>query len=332
VTQSNDATAIGVAKNDNETEQTIDQSQTGGGYGSDYLQVAGQASWSGQRADADAFALQAGASNLNTPVRVLSPGHDGDVSQSNSSTAIAAGLNFNKTDQTIRQSQTGGGHGSLYLQAAGQEAWNGQWAGAKALALQFGASNTNAPVRVGSPGGGGSVEQSNDVTALAIAANLNATDQSIGQSQSGGGFGALYLQAAGQRSSSWQGASAGAFAAQLGASNEHIPVRVGSPGSCRCMNDHTPVRGGSPGSCRCGNDHIQVRGGSPGLCRCLVDQSNSVGSVAAGLNFNKTDQDIQMSQVGGHGSLYLQAAGQDDWAWQLGHAFAFALGGGMHNR
>ena len=104
VTQSNDATAVGIAKNDNETKQSIDQSQPGG-YGSDYTQIAGQKADNKQKADADATAVQIKPSNTAASIRVLSPGHDGDVTQSNSTTAIAAALNDNETKQSIDQTQ-----------------------------------------------------------------------------------------------------------------------------------------------------------------------------------------------------------------------------------
>ena len=104
VTQSNDATAVGIAKNDNETKQSIDQTQPGG-YGSDYTQVAGQKAKNEQKADADATAVQLKPSNTASSIRVLSPGDDGDVEQSNSTTAIAAGLNDNETKQSIDQTQ-----------------------------------------------------------------------------------------------------------------------------------------------------------------------------------------------------------------------------------
>jgi hypothetical protein len=225
VTQSNDATALGIAKNDNETKQSIDQVQ-GGGSGSDYLQVAGQEAKNDQKADADAFALQVKPSNENAPVRVLSKGDDGDVSQSNSTTAIAAALNDNDTKQSIDQIQGGGrGHGSDYVQVAGQGSWNRQKADADATAIQLGASNENAPVRVLSPNHGrkkgdhgrkkgdhgremgGSVEQSNDVTALAVGLNANETRQYLDQRQAGSG--PLYLQVGGQ--GSWTDQRAGAM-------------------------------------------------------------------------------------------------------------------------
>ena len=212
VTQSNDATALGIAKNDNETKQSIDQIQ-GGGSGSDYLQVAGQEADSHQKADADAFALQVKPSNVNAPVRVLSRGDDGDVTQSNDAAAIAAALNDNETKQSIDQTQGGGrGHGADYVQVAGQGSWSRQKADADAAAIQLGASNENAPVRVGSPSrGGGSVEQSNSVGALGLALNRNETRQSLEQRQLG--YGSLYLQVGGQ--GSWTEQRGGAMTLAL---------------------------------------------------------------------------------------------------------------------
>ena len=144
---------------------------------------------------------------------MLSPGNDGKVTQSNSTTAVAAALNANKTDQSIDQSQTGGGHGGSYLQVAGQGAWSKQDADAGAAAFQFGASNENTPIREGSPGGGGSVEQSNEVTALAAALNLNETCQRLMQSQTGHGSDSLQVSGQGswddQRGGAWSRAIQG---------------------------------------------------------------------------------------------------------------------------
>ena len=134
---------------------------------------------------------------------MLSPGNDGDVSQSNNATAVGIAANGNKTDQSIEQSQ--GGHssapsdarkpdeksgygsdkGSDYTQIAGQEASNKQDADADATAVQLKPSNSNQSIRVLSPGNDGDVSQSNNATAVGIAANGNKTDQSIEQSQGG---------------------------------------------------------------------------------------------------------------------------------------------------
>ena len=231
VTQSNDATAVGIAANGNKTQQSIDQSQAGsGGYGSDYAQIAGQEAGNYQKADADATAVQVKPTNSVDSIRVLSPGDDGDVTQSNSTTALAAALNLNDTDQSIDQQQSGSGHGSDYLQVAGQGNWSGQQADADSTAIQLGAKNEYNPVRVLSPNGkeekhgkgeksedakpanGGSVEQSNSVAALGLALNLNKTYQTLNQTQSGRG--SAGLQVGGQGSWSSQYGSADAFGLQ----------------------------------------------------------------------------------------------------------------------
>ena len=59
-------------------------------------QVAGQAAPSGQTADGTGSAYQSGASNNAGSIRVLSPGNDGAVTQSNSTTAAALAANANK--------------------------------------------------------------------------------------------------------------------------------------------------------------------------------------------------------------------------------------------
>ena len=141
VSQSNDATAVGIAANGNKTDQSIEQSQ--GGHSAaprDARKIPmrspvttratarttrrsrGPEASSKQDADANATAVQVKPSNSNQSIRVLSPGNDGKVSQSNSTTAVAAALNANKTDQSIDQSQMGGGRGGSYLQVAGQGA------------------------------------------------------------------------------------------------------------------------------------------------------------------------------------------------------------------
>jgi hypothetical protein len=326
VSQSNSATAIGIAANLNETDQTTDQSQGGSGYGSDATQVAGQEASNHQDADADATAVQLKPSNTASSIRVLSPGNGGDVSQSNSTTAVAAGLNANKTDQSIDQSQGGAsapamlgektdrkdpGKGSDATQIAGQKATNSQTADADATAVQVKPSNTASSIRVLSPGNDGDVSQSNSATAVGIAANANWTDQSIDQSQGGSyepscirceypggksGHGSDSTQIAGQEASNHQDADANATAVQLKPSNTNQSIRVLSPG-----NDGD------------------------------VSQSNSTTALAAALNLNKTDQSIDQSQAGAGGGSYLQVAGQGAWSKQDADAGATALQFGASN-
>ena len=295
VSQSNAATAVGIAANGNSTDQSTDQSQGGGGYGSDQQQVAGQEASNEQTADADATAVQIKPSNTASSIRVLSPGNGGNVSQSNSTTAVAAGLNGNKTDQSVDQSQGGGmapttlreddgygkskpDKGSDGTQIAGQSATNNQSADADATAVQVKPSNSASSIRVLSPGNDGDVSQSNAATAVGIAANGNWTDQSIDQSQGSGsmapvrgeypgaksGYGSDATQVAGQEASNEQTADADATAVQIKPSNTASSIRVLSPGN----------------------------GGN-------VSQSNSTTAVAAGLNGNKTDQSVDQSQGGG---------------------------------
>jgi hypothetical protein len=181
-------------------------------------QTAGQIATNDQSAQASAASGQVAPQNTNVNVRVLSPGGNGSVDQSNSSTAAAIGANANLTGQDISQ---GGGSS----QQAGQEADSGQGAAASAASGQVNPQNTNVDVRVLSPGDDGSVSQANTSTAAALAGNLNATGQEIGQ------YGDPSGQTAGQAAGNWQGAQAGAVSAQLGPSNTNAGASVLSPGN-----------------------------------------------------------------------------------------------------
>ncbi|HJX76153.1 MAG TPA: hypothetical protein VJ247_07325, partial [Gaiella sp.] len=322
--QSNDATAVGIAANGNKTDQSIDQSQgtekepvvaedAKSVYpsGSSSTQIAGQSADNRQSADADAKAVQVKPTNTASSIRVLSPGDDGDVTQSNNATGLAVALNGNKTEQSIDQSQGGAPYepartedakrvdpsGSSYTQIAGQSAENKQSADADATAVQIKPSNTASSIRVLSPGDDGDVTQSNDATAVGIAANGNKTEQSIDQSQAGvGGYGSDYAQIAGQEAGNYQKADADATAVQVKPSNTASSIRVLSPGD--------------------DGD---------------VTQSNSTTALAAALNLNHTDQSIDQQQSGGHGSDYLQVAGQGAWSGQHADADATAIQLGAKN-
>jgi hypothetical protein len=324
VTQSNNATGLAAALNGNKTDQSIDQSQGGAPKepakaedaksvypsGSSYTQIAGQSADSKQSADADAKAVQIKPSNDATSIRVLSPGDDGDVTQSNNATALGIAANGNETSQSTTQSQSGSGYGSDYAQIAGQEAGSYQKADADATAVQVKPTNTATSIRVLSPGDDGDVTQSNNATALAAALNLNDTEQTIDQQQTGSGHGSDYLQIAGQGAWSGQHADADAKAIQLGAKNEYTPVRVGSPNG----------KDKKHGKDEHGKDAKKApHGGS-------VEQSNSVGAFGLALNLNKTHQPLKQSQTG-HGSSGLQVGGQGVWSGQDASADAFGLQG-----
>ncbi len=329
VTQSNNATGLAAALNGNKTDQSIDQSQGGAPYeaakaedaksvypsGSSYTQIAGQSADNKQSADADATAVQIKPTNTATSIRVLSPGDDGDVTQSNNAVALGIAANGNKTSQSTTQSQSGSGYGSDYTQIAGQEAGNYQKADADATAVQVKPTNTVTSIRVLSPGDDGDVTQSNNAVALGAALNLNDTEQTIDQQQTGSGHGSDYLQVAGQGAWSGQKADVDATAIQLGAKNEYTPIRVGSPNG-KDRKKH--------GKDEHSKDAKTSHGGS-------VEQSNSVGAFGLALNLNKTHQPLRQSQTG-HGSSGLQVGGQGAWSWQDASADVFGLQGVMRSK
>ena len=295
VSQSNSADAGALAANGNLTHQDVDQTQSGapcgcGSHGGG-TQVAGQANDSDQSAAAGAIAAQKRPSNTAVGIRVLSPGDDGDVDQSNDATAKAGAVNLNGTGQSIDQSQGGSGG----TQVAGQKNTSDQSAHAGAVAVQEKPSNTAVGIRVLSPGDGGDVDQSNSADAGALAANGNLTHQDIDQTQGGGapcGCGYGGTQVAGQSNGNWQAAGAVAVAAQDRPSNEAVGIRVLSPGD--------------------DGD---------------VSQSNSADAGALAANGNVTHQDIDQTQGGGYpcgcGAGGTQVAGQASSSGQ--HAFGFGL-------
>jgi hypothetical protein len=245
VTQSNSSEATSNAGNANTTTQSAEQNAGGDcrcKHG-DVLQVIGQANHNDQRAESDATSKQVKPSNSNIAVRVLSPGKDGDVSQSNSSEATSESGNANATEQRAAQRVGGvaaplerelercGCKGGDVIQAIGQANGSSQQAHADATSTQKGAENLNVPVRVLSPGHGGSVEQSNSSAADANAGNRNATSQSATQ-QAGGArcgcrHGDLVIQAIGQENGNRQAADADATSEQWWPSNANAPLSIG---------------------------------------------------------------------------------------------------------
>ncbi len=172
VAQSNEASSNATAGNANGTKQTAGQDQAGGSG----LQVIGQSGSNAQDALSLALTLQKGASNENTPVRDLSEGDDGDVSQSNAASSDAAAGNANGTEQSAGQTQAGTCCNADGSQIIGQSADNDQSAAALSATVQENPSNSNIPVRVLSPGNDGSVSQSNEATSNATAAKPERND------------------------------------------------------------------------------------------------------------------------------------------------------------
>ena len=269
VKQVNDSSAKSAAGNKNETNQNAEQgsgsgsapvlSTCGGGcgdHGGPAVQDAEQSAHSDQSATSSATSEQDHPSNVNIPVRIGSSGDDGRVTQINSSSAVSAAGNLNSTDQSVEQSAGGSGSGSA-VQYADQKAGNKQDATSNATSHQSGASNANYPVRIGSSGGGGSVTQVNDSSAISAAGNKNDTNQTAVQDAGGpvvkmlplsescsercdkpshdgcdtcGGGGGPVVQDAKQKAYNDQTADSSATSTQCCAQNTNAPVRIKSEG------------------------------------------------------------------------------------------------------
>jgi trimeric autotransporter adhesin len=300
VTQSNTAASSAAAVNSAGTTQGSSQTQAGAGCGCDgtAVQQAQQSAGTGQEAGALSGAAQHGAANEASPVGVASPGGAGSVSQHNGVGSSATSGNRSSTGQSSSQSD-GSGNG---IQIAGQDAATHQAALAGSLAVQHGASNDASPVRVLSPGSGGSVRQSNSAASSALAGNDAATTQRAGQSDAGSSCrcGGLGIQVLGQRSATEQGAAA------LSAADQRF-----RPSECGC--------GGSSG-----NTASPVRVKSGGVDG-NVDQSNSARSSATAANRGSTTQ-TGTQQIAG-GGLAIQALGQEAATRQdaFGASAAFQL-------
>ena len=312
VTQSNVASSNAAAGNLNGTTQTAGQDQAGNsckcGSGT---QVIGQSASNAQGAAAFSATIQEKPSNSNAPIRVLSEGDDGPVTQSNVATSNATAANLNGTSQTADQSQAGGAG----IQVIGQESKSGQLALSAALTAQLGASNENAPVRVLSPGYGGSVSQTNSASSNAAAGNVNWTAQNAAQAQGSGdmksGCCGTGIQAIGQSSNNWQAAGALAVTLQLAKQ----PCRCGH--ESQIGNSNTPTRVSSPGS---DGD---------------VRQANEATSDATAANWNATTQAAdQRRPVPTRCRCMpgIQAIGQLDENSQFGAALAASLQLGADNK
>jgi hypothetical protein len=268
-------------------------------------QFAEQVAGSQQSAESNATSTQINPNNTNISVRVLSPGDDGDVTQSNESGAGSFAGNSNDTTQTADQSQ--GGAGGVGVQESGQLAGNQQWADSNAESTQVNPQNRNINVRVLSEGNNGSVDQSNESKAKSFAGNKNTLTQDVTQDQSGSaccphpgdgmdGYGdkkdpcgcqsGVGIQAGGQEAYNKQKATSNAESKQIKPTNQNISVRVLSPGD--------------------DGD---------------VSQTNSSTALSGAFNKNDTSQSIDQSQsssgrCGCSDGIGIQAGGQKALNWQ----------------
>jgi hypothetical protein len=235
-TQSNEAESSGTAANTAPTTQAATQS----GAGSGGVQSSQQDATTNQTANAASSATQVAPSNSNISVRVLSPGNDGAVSQSNEASSTADATNSAPTTQGSSQTGTGSG-----VQSSTQNADTSQKSVALSSATQVHPENSNVSVRVLSPGNGGSVSQSNEAESSANAQNTAPVTQTANQTELGPTCGCSStspaVQAIGQSSSVWQDAAAASSATQLGASNVSDPVRIASGGNDGALTQENEV-------------------------------------------------------------------------------------------
>ena len=317
VAQGNTDASSAAAGNGASTGQQASQSA-----GSGSIQTGDQHAATMELAGAVSDATQIDPSNTSDPVRVLSPGSGGDVSQGNTVSSSSAAGNAAKQTQDLAQSQSGScgcisrspepaAGPDPAIQVAGQDAWTGQAALAASSATQVGASNDASPVRVWSPGDDGTVSQQNTDASSASAGNAAWTRQQAEQIATPGGCGCSGgppIQVEGQKAGTDQGAVALSKADQVFGGRE-------SP--CGC--------GGGGGS---GNTASPVRVWSPGSDGS-VSQQNAVGSTANAGNRAWTGQAAGQAAAGG--GLAVQALGQEAATGQLGLAASFAAQLGARN-
>jgi hypothetical protein len=212
VSQENSSSALGIAANQNHTDQTVTQDQ-GGYYGDVAVQAAGQIASNDQDAWASADSVQIKPENSNLSVRTLDldKGHDakdedgGEVSQTNTSKALALSLNANDLAQTADQSRSGDERTTAGPADIEPSAYR-----PKDEPKDDRKEDPNEDAD--------GVSQLNKSFAAALSANLNHTSQAATQSR-GDDKSDVAVQAIGQVAGDEQKAGANADSFQFGASN-----------------------------------------------------------------------------------------------------------------
>ncbi len=349
VSQSNTVGSSATAGNQAATTQTAGQVSGGSG-----IQTSQQQAGTDQLALALSEAAQIDPTNANLPVRVLSPGSDGSVTQSNTAGSQATSGNAATTGQSSSQNQGGAscgcsGSGSG-VQSANQSAGTQQGAGAISTATQDHPSNTNVSIRVLSPGSDGSVTQSNTAGSQATSGNAATTGQSSSQNQGGASCGCSGsgsgVQSANQSAGTQQGAGAISTATQDHPSNTNVSIRVLSPGSdgsvtqsntvgssatsgnaATTTQNATQTQAGSGCGCETPwQETTPVQQASPAAGAASpaadggVNQANTDGSSANAGNLGTTGQDAQQNTSGTAIQTGDQSAGTDQSAVALSGA------------
>jgi trimeric autotransporter adhesin len=271
------------------------------------VQSTTQSSSTDQTAGAASSTTQVAPSNQNISVRVLSPGNDGAVSQSNNASSTANAGNTATTTQNAAQTQAGCGcivpiksgnigdvlgaamqaasptSGPSGVQSSGQDASTSQSAGAESSTQQIDPSNSNISVRVLSGGDGGAVTQANNAGSTANAANTATTTQ--GTTQAGGGSG---VQAATQGAETGQDAEAASSTQRVDPSNSNISVRVLSGGNDGNVSQQNNATSGATARNTAPTTQTATQTGAGSACGCsgagsgvqFADQSSATDQAA----------------------------------------------------
>jgi hypothetical protein len=347
VTQANTAGSSASSGNAASTGQDTHQAASGSG-----IETATQSAETQQASGALSSAEQSHPSNTAGSIRVLSPGNDGSVSQSNTVTSAAGSGNSAGTRQSTTQQQPSScgcdSSASPAIEVAGQEASTQQGSLAASEAEQAGASNDASPIRVWSGGNGGSVSQANTVSSAASSGNEGSTAQTANQSAAGGcGCGGGAIEVLGQKASTEQSSAALSKAVQdfgrerggcgcggggAGGGNVASPVRVWSPGSDGSTTQTNAVASDASsgnrastsqgGSQAAGGSAIQVLGQL-----AETGQLSHAASLAAQMGASNEASPVRVESGGGGGSVTQanaasssarsgNAAGTGQWARQ----------------
>jgi len=352
VSQSNTAGSSASAGNQAGTTQTADQNAGGSG-----IQTSQQQAGTDQLALALSAAAQAGASNANLPVRVLSPGDDGSVAQGNTAGSQATSGNAATTGQTANQDQSSAcscGNSGSGIQTANQSAGTDQGSGAASTATQVDPSNTNVSIRVLSPGDDGSVSQANTAGSQATSGNTATTGQTSTQDQSGPSCGCSGsgsgVQSAKQSAGTDQESGAISTAKQDHPSNTNVSIRVLSPGDDGSVSQantvgSTATSGNSASTtqnatqsqaghgCGCSTAPVQPTAGQTGAANAdspagtsvpasdgATNQSNTDGSSANAGNLGSTGQNASQNASGAGIQTSDQSAGTEQSSVALSDA------------
>ena len=310
-TQANDASSTGTSANTAPTSQAATQSASGGAG----VQSSQQDASTKQAAGAASSATQVQPENSNISVRVLSPGNDGAVSQSNKASSNADAANTATTTQG--SSQTGSGSG---VQSSTQNADTSQESAALSSAKQDRPTNSNVSVRVLSPGDGGSVSQSNEAESSANARNSAPVTQTTTQNGTGSSCGCQStspaVQAIGQSSNVEQAGLAASSANQLGASNSNYPIRIGSSGNDGSVSQKNEAESSASTTNTAPVSQTGTQTQSGTSCGCssgpvvqATAQSSEIGQLAGGLSSasqigaSNSSDPVRIGSPGNDGSL-----------------------------